>query len=615
MQKELDDEMKLSNKLLYIAVLTFLVSSFMWYSQVGAPSSKQKPLVGMAYDDGESYVRRNISSTAIEPNANVDVTLSVRALHSDQIYGIEETIPSGFSILDNGGASHTDSNTLKWLYYSNTTPAPNVDYTYTLQAPASEGEYTFTGNYIFESTPGNDTDEIIGETTLNIVPPNYPPTVNLISPSADAIIITDNVTFECSADDLDEVTSISLYTNYFGNWSEMTTNASSGLTHTVAGLAAGTFTWNCYACDESAQCAWAANNRSFRVAECGDGVCDSDESCSTCAADCGSCNSPGGGGGGGGGGSPSRTDPLMLEFEFGHEIYSIKTESYISGLSIGATELEAVPQVPSKPVYKYFQLTANKDFDKATVKFKVPKQWYVDNNMNKLTTTLMRYSGTEWEMLVTQKESEDYDNLYFISTATQFSPFAIVADENPLLPEPDTQPTAPLPPSPPPQHETPTPPRMAGINTSSGNTSDNQSQAGNTSDGSGFFGSLWAYLSIASGLFIVIFLIILVVSKQRHDELKKAGEELNSIAKHGQESQANQEVSDTERSLSIKDEEKIESEAQTLSQDARKLDERLEAYVKECKQKGFGPEQIENSLKEAGWHAEDVKESLKREFE
>jgi uncharacterized repeat protein (TIGR01451 family) len=33
---------------------------------------------------------------------------------------------------------------------------------------------------------------------------------------------------------------------------------------------------------------------------CGDGVCDSDESCSTCASDCGSC---GGGGGGGGGGS------------------------------------------------------------------------------------------------------------------------------------------------------------------------------------------------------------------------------------------------------------------------------------------------------------------------
>ncbi|MFC1741586.1 hypothetical protein ACFL3V_03555, partial [Nanoarchaeota archaeon] len=52
---------------------------------------------------------------------------------------------------------------------------------------------------------------------------------------------------------------------------------------------------------------------------CGDAVCNGDESCSSCALDCGSCSAPsspgGGGGGGGGGASPNKEVPCEPDWQ------------------------------------------------------------------------------------------------------------------------------------------------------------------------------------------------------------------------------------------------------------------------------------------------------------
>lgn len=51
---------------------------------------------------------------------------------------------------------------------------------------------------------------------------------------------------------------------------------------------------------------------------CGDGYCDTGETCSSCSGDCGSCSPGGGGGGGGGGGTttlPSTPEELPVEEE------------------------------------------------------------------------------------------------------------------------------------------------------------------------------------------------------------------------------------------------------------------------------------------------------------
>jgi hypothetical protein len=48
---------------------------------------------------------------------------------------------------------------------------------------------------------------------------------------------------------------------------------------------------------------------------CGDGSCNNGESCSSCAADCGSCSSGGGGGGGGGGGAPPKEEACVPNWQ------------------------------------------------------------------------------------------------------------------------------------------------------------------------------------------------------------------------------------------------------------------------------------------------------------
>jgi hypothetical protein len=50
------------------------------------------------------------------------------------------------------------------------------------------------------------------------------------------------------------------------------------------------------------------------IGGCGDGICYSNESCSSCAADCGTCT-PGRGGGGGGGGAPPKEEPCVPDWQ------------------------------------------------------------------------------------------------------------------------------------------------------------------------------------------------------------------------------------------------------------------------------------------------------------
>lgn len=895
----MDKNMGLSNKLLYVAVLTFLISSLMWYTQISSEPDNRKPLLGFAYAPGDSYVSRNFSTNPAQPNQTVDVTLTVRNLHTDYIYAIEEHVPAGFEIVDDDNSSYSDSTQLKWIYYSNTTPAQNEDFTYVVRVPNTEGNYEFTGEYQFESTPSNSSDETIGATTLTVLPPDYPPSVSLNSPSNGHVSFADTITFECTATDSQQVDAISLYTNYFGSWSEMTTNTSGILSHTVSGLTDSEFIWNCYACDNASQCSWGTMNRTvqivtelvsinesgytqlnsnpvvdgaditiempvlrhytigthtvsvlqpaqwtdmtnFRVVEggtttktvtaangniswsadltrsavlrfdvpapvtanitefsnlttynisfrvldsnhltnlqmsipvidgysnwklyqyetgvwpdrtgtyglivlggvasfsgfstsnqsfkitainttstttgldiwdttdsntiypnnsvgffgryydlatgdnltsaqascnitffdgayamgynssltvftysktfnasgdyaydvmcagtgydtlvfsdvatispvpyCGDGTCNSNESCSSCSADCGACANPGGGGGGGGGSGGSRDNDQEKTFEFNHDVYAITTLSLYSGIQVDAVEIASVPEEPQKKAYKLFQLSTTNEFQRATIKFKVPKQWYVENNMNKLTTTLMRYNGNEWEMLLTQKDFEDYDNIYFVSSASKFSPFAIVADQNTYTAPPSAN--VPDTPTPPPKEETPLPPEPSDLNDSEVNISVNDTDNKTGTDGSkGFFEGIWAYLSIASGMFIVIFFIIFTINKRKHMEIEKASKELNTIAHSGDaDTQAMHHQDSDGFDVSIKDEEKIEKEAEDLSKEVRQLDSRLENYVNECKSKGFSSEQVQKSLSEAGWHSEDIKEALKRVF-
>jgi len=95
------------------------------------------------------------------------------------------------------------------------------------------------------------------------------PTVTLTSPADQSTINLTNVTFECSMTEDIQLKNISLYGNWTGNWhlnqTKNITGVSNSTQFNITNLANETYIWNCYACDNSSNCALASSNYSFTI--------------------------------------------------------------------------------------------------------------------------------------------------------------------------------------------------------------------------------------------------------------------------------------------------------------------------------------------------------------
>ncbi len=67
------------------------------------------------------------------------------------------------------------------------------------------------------------------------------------------------------------------------------------------------------------------------------------------------------------------------------------------------------------------------NIENPVISFKVEKSWIKTNGINESDIKLLRFNGSEWSTLTTQKVNEDQDYIYFESETTGFSPFVITA--------------------------------------------------------------------------------------------------------------------------------------------------------------------------------------------
>ncbi len=92
-------------------------------------------------------VTRSFSPTSVPAGGRLTVTLNVDVQSGEDFYAIDETYPSGWSLVSSGGMDSTQSSHLKEVDYSN--PA-DTTHTYTLNAPSSTGSHSWSGQYMFE---------------------------------------------------------------------------------------------------------------------------------------------------------------------------------------------------------------------------------------------------------------------------------------------------------------------------------------------------------------------------------------------------------------------------------------------------------------------------------
>lgn len=109
----------------------------------------------------ENSIKRDFQKTNIKPGEIVTITLDVSVINDKTFYAIEEYVPEGWTIINYGGGASDNPNILKWAVFQNT---KSTKYTYDLQAPNQEGDYTTLGVYAFEGfteTKNTEGDNII----------------------------------------------------------------------------------------------------------------------------------------------------------------------------------------------------------------------------------------------------------------------------------------------------------------------------------------------------------------------------------------------------------------------------------------------------------------------
>jgi PGF-pre-PGF domain-containing protein len=172
-----------------------------------------------------------------------------------------------------------------------------------------------------------------------------------------------------------------------------------------------------------------------------------------------------GGGGGGGGGSPEPAKNVEvkeisqtfiangkpIKFDFTKNATCVVYVGFDSKKTAGKTTTIAeqlknkstlTSSLPDGEVYRYFNVwvgnsgfATSTNIDNPVICFKVLKSWVQDNNIDKDSIALNRYSNKTWEQLPASQLKEDSKYLYFTADVSGYSFFAITGESKASSPD------------------------------------------------------------------------------------------------------------------------------------------------------------------------------------
>jgi len=179
--------------------------------------------------------------------------------------------------------------------------------------------------------------------------------------------------------------------------------------------------------------------------------------------DGGSSHSSGGGGGGGGSPEPAKNVEVKeisqtfiangkpIKFDFTKNATCVVYVGFDSKKTAGKTTTIAeqlknkstlVSNLTEGEVYKYFNVwvgnsgfASSTNIDNPVICFKVLKSWVQDNNIDKNSIALNRYSNKTWEQLPATQLKEDSKYLYFTADVSGYSFFAITGESKASSPD------------------------------------------------------------------------------------------------------------------------------------------------------------------------------------
>jgi len=128
----------------------------------------------------------------------------------------------------------------------------------------------------------------------------------------------------------------------------------------------------------------------------------------------------------------------------------LKAKEVAKNVQVIVSRIQDLPAGVGKPagiVYAYFEISPISD-EKAefegTVNFSVEKSWLSEKGISSESVKLARYNNT-WEILKTEKVSEDSERIYYKAEIPGFSVFAVIAAPAATPPTPTPTPKPPTP--------------------------------------------------------------------------------------------------------------------------------------------------------------------------
>ncbi len=180
---------------------------------------------------------------------------------------------------------------------------------------------------------------------------------------------------------------------------------------------------------------------------CGNNICESGESCSSCSGDCGECEtvttSSSGGGGGGGSSTISQNEASILVSGNSDEPIKVnvnKEDIPVSEIKIDINKkieqgkvkvkvLDNYDEKPSENTYKHMEINTedfdNEDIENVEIRFTVEDAWLEENDVLKKNVVLFHKKENGWQELETKYLMSIKDLNHFLAISPGFSVFAI----------------------------------------------------------------------------------------------------------------------------------------------------------------------------------------------
>ncbi|MBR9675998.1 PGF-pre-PGF domain-containing protein, partial [Candidatus Woesearchaeota archaeon] len=182
------------------------------------------------------------------------------------------------------------------------------------------------------------------------------------------------------------------------------------------------------------------------ISWCGDGNCDSDESCSGCEADCGECSSSPSSYSSSSSSSPTTTTPVLgstelIQYYFGETHPVMKTETKTSQATTGLfTIINTNPNIPPPPGFVYEIFEVSSGFSSSIIRntlftFNVDKSWFDDKDISLEEVSLYLFNtDSEWEEKSTSYVGEGQTTEMYSAETDAIGVFAVAA----YIPPPPT---------------------------------------------------------------------------------------------------------------------------------------------------------------------------------